>query len=359
MKVLIIRFSSIGDIVLTSPVARCLTTQLPSAEVHFATKAAYADLVRFDPHVARVHEFTGHGRTFVRQVQQERFDLVVDLHASLRSRRFAWYIGAPTVRVPKHSAERWMRTALRVDRLPRTHVVDRALSTVAALGVQNDGRGLSLHIPPERALVALSSLPPSHAVGYTALAIGGAHATKRLPAHRLRELAEQIEGPIVLVGGPADRPVATQLVAALGARAHDAVGRHDLLASAALLREARVVIAHDSAAMHMAAAFGRPLVSIWGCTVPEFGMGPYAPEHPERAAIAQVEGLACRPCSTIGKRACPRGHFACMEQQDVGAIADAVRRVRALEGVIPLRPTDLRTRPAMMRAATAAPSTPS
>jgi ADP-heptose:LPS heptosyltransferase len=329
MKILIIRFSSIGDIVLTSPVARCVATQVAGAEVHFATKAAFSDLVRFDPHVTRVHAFSGDGGTFVRQLKHERFDLIVDLHASLRSRRYAWYLGAPTVRVPKHSAERWLRTTLRVDRLPRTHVVDRALQTVASLGVRNDQRGLALYIPPERALAALASLPPSHAVGYTALAIGAAHATKRLPVHRLQELADQIDGPLVLVGGPADRAVAVQLATALGSRAHDAVGRHDLLGSAALIREAGVVVAHDSAAMHMAAAFGRPLVSIWGCTVPEFGMGPYAPAHPERVAIAQVEGLACRPCCTIGKRACPRGDFACMERQDTGAIAAAVRRVGA------------------------------
>jgi ADP-heptose:LPS heptosyltransferase len=338
MKILIVRFSSIGDIVLTSPVARCLATQVAGAEIHYATKAVYADLVRFDPHVTRVHAFMGNGTAFVDQMKRERFDLVVDLHASLRSRRFAWYIGAPAVRVRKHPVERWLRTALRIDRLPPTHVVDRALQTVATLGVRNDGRGLSLYIPPARALEALASVPPSHAVGYTALAIGAAHATKRLPVHRLLALAEQIEGPLVLVGGPTDRLVARELVAALGSRVHDAVGRHDLLGSAALIREARVVVAHDSAAMHMAAAFSRPLVSIWGCTVPEFGMGPYVPTHPQRVVIAQVEQLACRPCCTIGKRACPRGDFACMERQDLGAIAAAVRRVK--------------------RSTTAAPSTP-
>jgi ADP-heptose:LPS heptosyltransferase len=329
MKILLVRFSSIGDIVLTSPVARCIATQVSGAEVHFATKAAFADLVRFDPHVTRVHAFTGDGGALVRQLKRERFDLVVDLHASLRSRRYGWYLGRPTVRVQKHSTERWLRTAMRVDRLPRTHVVDRALHTVAHLGVRNDGRGLSVHIPPERALAALATIPPSHAVGYTALAIGAAHATKRLSAERLAALAALIEGPLVLVGGPTDRPVATDLCRVLGARAHDAVGRHDLLGSAAVLRAARVVVAHDSAAMHMAAAFSRPLVSIWGCTVPEFGMGPYLPMNPDRSVIAQVDGLPCRPCCTIGKRSCPRGDFACMERQDLDAIAAAVRRVGA------------------------------
>ena len=108
---------------------------------------------------------------------------------------------------------------------------------------------------------------------------------------------------------------------AVGGRAFDATGRYDILGSASLIQQARSVVAHDSGAMHIACAFGRPVMSIWGNTVPSFGMGPYQPQHPERAGIAEVNGLPCRPCSKIGFDRCPKGHFRCMEKQDLGRIA--------------------------------------
>jgi ADP-heptose:LPS heptosyltransferase len=153
------------------------------------------------------------------------------------------------------------------------------------------------------------------------LAIGAAHGTKRLPTHKLLELCQAVEGPIVLIGGPEDLPVARQLASSIGGRLYNAAGRHDILGSAALIRGAQRVFAHDSGAMHIAAAFGKPLVSIWGSTVPAFGMSPYMPEHPERAHIAEVPGLACRPCSKIGFDRCPKGHFHCMELHDIPTLA--------------------------------------
>ena len=80
-------------------------------------------------------------------------------------------------------------------------------------------------------------------------------------------------------------------------------------------------IRDSSGSMHIASAFGKPTISVWGNTVPAFGMGPYFPEHPERAHILEVPDLSCRPCSKIGFGHCPKGHFRCMERQDLARIA--------------------------------------
>lgn len=157
------------------------------------------------------------------------------------------------------------------------------------------------------------------------MAIGAAHATKRLPQHRLIELANLVEGPIVIIGGKLDRDVARAIGDDVGARVFDATGRFDILGSASLIKQAQSVIAHDSGAMHIAAAFLKRVVSVWGNTVPAFGMGPYIPEHPERAIIAEVRSLPCRPCSKIGHDRCPKGHFRCMEKQDLRRIAELNR----------------------------------
>lgn len=319
MKLLVLRFSSIGDIVLTSPVLRCVKEQVPGVELHVATKAAFADLVRFNPHVGKVHELGDDLGILVRQLKAEGFDGVIDLHHNLRTSRVKRALGVKSHSFNKLNIEKWLLVNLRMDRMPRVHIVDRYLATVAHLGVKNDGRGLELFIPTERE-VELQLLPEPHRKGYTALAIGAAHATKRLPLHRLIELAGMVKGPIVLIGGAQDREVARSIVSAVGGRVFDATGRFDILGSASLIRRARTVIAHDSGAMHMACAFARPVMSIWGNTVPLFGMGPYIPQHPERARIAGVD-LPCRPCSKIGHDRCPEGHFRCMEDQDLTSIA--------------------------------------
>lgn len=319
MKLLVLRFSSIGDIVLTSPVLRCVKEQVPGVELHVATKAAFADLVRFNPHVGKVHELGDDLGILVRQLKAEGFDGVIDLHHNLRTSRVKRALGVKSHSFNKLNIEKWLLVNLGMDRMPRVHIVDRYLATVAHLGVKNDGRGLELFIPTERE-VELQLLPEPHRKGYTALAIGAAHATKRLPLHRLIELAGMVKGPIVLIGGAQDREVARSIVSAVGGRVFDATGRFDILGSASLIRRARTVIAHDSGAMHMACAFARPVMSIWGNTVPLFGMGPYIPQHPERARIAGVD-LPCRPCSKIGHDRCPEGHFRCMEDQDLTSIA--------------------------------------
>lgn len=320
MKILVIRFSSIGDIILTSPVLRCLKKQRPEAEIHFLTKAQFRDLVAHSPYVDKVHALEGDPGEVMPALRKEGFAEVIDLHHNLRSMKFKRALGLPAHSFPKLNIEKWMLVNLKRDRMPRVHIVDRYLSTVAHLGVKNDGAGLDLFIPPDRE-VPLSALPDSHRSGYIALCIGGAHSTKRLPQHKLIELASRSLGPVVIIGGPEDRAVARAIADAVGARAYDATGRYDLLGSASLIKQAKSAITHDSGAMHVAAAFGKNTVSIWGSTVPAFGMGPYIPQHPERAHVMEVTGLPCRPCSKIGFESCPRGHFRCMEKQDLALIA--------------------------------------
>lgn len=325
MKLLVLRFSSIGDIVLTTPVLRCVKQQVPGVELHVATRDVFMDLVAPSPHVDKVHVLGNDLGDLIRRLKAERFDHIVDLHHNLRTWKVKRALGVPATSFPKLNIEKWLLVNFSRDRMPHVHIVDRYMETVKHLGVKNDGKGLELFIPKDRE-VDLNTLPDMHRSGYVALAIGAAHATKRLPPFKLIELAQRIEGPVVLIGGPDDQAVARSIADAVGARAFDATGKYDLLGSASLIRQARSVIAHDSGAMHVACAFHRPVVSVWGNTVPLFGMGPYQPQHPEQAHTVEVPGLDCRPCSKIGHDKCPKGHFNCMEKQDLGRIASLVNQ---------------------------------
>ncbi|MCB0769266.1 MAG: glycosyltransferase family 9 protein [Flavobacteriales bacterium] len=323
MKILVLRFSSIGDIVLTSPVLRCVKQQVPGAEVHVATKRGFIDLVAHSPYVDHVHALDEDLGDLTRRLKAMGFDEVIDLHHNLRTSRIKRALSVPSHSFPKRNIEKWLLVNFKLDRMPTEHIVDRYMSTVAHLGVKNDGQGLDLFIPSDRE-VDPSTLPEAHRAGYVAMAIGAAHATKRLPERMLAELARLVQGPLVLIGGQEDRAVARAIATEVGGRVYDATGQYDILGSASLIRQAKKVMAHDSGAMHIAAAFRRPVMSVWGNTVPEFGMGPYIPTEPKNAMTAEVKGLPCRPCSKIGHGQCPKGHFRCMEDQDLRAIANTI-----------------------------------
>jgi len=319
MKILVLRFSSIGDIVLTTPVVRALKQQVPGARVHFATKPAYRGIVANNPHVDQVHCLTGSLGELVAELRAEQFDYVVDLHHNLRTSLIKLRLGVNSSSFDKLNWQKWLLVNLKVDRLPAVHIVARYLAAAAPLGVTDDGLGLDYFIPTPDEVNVTTALPIEFQAGYVAFAIGAQHATKRLPTARIIELCALLQRPVVLLGGPEDAATGEEIVQALTPQAthphslttspvYNACGKFSLNQSASLVRQAERVVSHDTGLMHIAAAFGKEIISVWGNTVPEFGMYPF------RTAFQtwEVRGLDCRPCSKIGYAKCPRGHFRCM-----------------------------------------------
>ena len=332
MKFLIIRFSSIGDIVLTTPVVRCLKKQLPGAEVHYLTRSDHRELLSANPYIDRLFSFSGSLQEVIPLLRNEQYDHVIDLHHNVRSLKVKMALGRPARSFYKLNVEKWMLTALKIDRLPDAHIVDRYMDTVLPFGVQNDGAGLD-HFIPETALLKENDIPAAHWAGYLALVIGAAHGTKQLPEHKLAELCRLIPYPIILLGGPKEKDTGQRLSAIDPVRIYNACGKFSLHESADLVRRSRLVVSHDTGLMHIAAAFSKPVISIWGNTIPRFGMYPYygynfdRQQKKEYTFSSEVQGLRCRPCSKIGYRKCPRGHFNCMEKQDVTLVAEKVRQL--------------------------------
>lgn len=316
LKILIVRFSSIGDIVLTSPVIRCLKEQLPGAEIHYLTKKPFAHIPGNNPHVSKVYALEDKLAPLIPLLKSEKYDYIIDLHNNLRS----WYVKlrlqVRSSSFNKLNLEKWLLVNLKKDLLPPIHIVDRYMETVMFLKVYNDGKGLNYFIPPADEVNA-ASLPASHQNGYIAFAIGAQHATKRLPLHKIIEICRNLDTPVILLGGKDEQYVAGQVVQHTGAVVFNACGMYNLNQSASLIRQADAVISHDTGLMHIAAALRKKIISVWGNTVPEFGMYPYraAASH-----IIEVKGLPCRPCSKIGYAHCPRGHFKCMELIDTKKI---------------------------------------
>lgn len=312
MKILVIRFSSIGDIVLTSPVVRVLKLQL-GAEVHFLCRKSFRAVVEHNPYIDCVHTIEKRVQEILPELRREHFDYIIDLHGNLRSwlvKQALWSVPARTF--DKLNYKKWLLTTFKINLMPAVHIVDRYLATVAVLGLTPDGKGLDYFVGVQDVVDPASLSPLLAGDKFTAVVVGAAHATKRLPEDRLVALCTRLQGAVVLLGGPSDEAVGERIAAAVGSRVVNACGKLRLNQSADLLRQASRVITHDTGLMHIAAAYGKPIVSIWGNTTPALGMYPYMPEGQVENRILEVSGLDCRPCSKIGFDACPKGHFRCM-----------------------------------------------
>lgn len=325
MKFLIIRFSSIGDIVLTSPVIRCLKEQVPDAEVHFLTKEIYRGLVMSNPYVDKVQVLGSSWDLMMHQLEQAQYDVIIDLHHNIRTLRIKKALSATKAySFDKLNIKKWLLTAFKINRLPAIHIVDRYLNTLSDFSVVNDGKGLDYFIP-EKDKIQDIDLPLSHRFGYIGIVIGAALPTKQMPVHKLKELCAGIHFPIVLLGGPEDKQTGDEIAAIDPIGIYNSCGKFSLNESAHLVQLAKLIITHDTGLMHIAAAFQKPVFSIWGNTVPGFGMTPYYGSAEIQNIRFEVNQLSCRPCSKIGYNKCPKGHFKCMEMQDTGRMSEKVR----------------------------------
>ncbi|MBS1509907.1 MAG: glycosyltransferase family 9 protein [Bacteroidetes bacterium] len=324
-KFLIIRFSSIGDIVLTTPVVRCLRKQYPEGEIHFLTKQSFKGILESNPYIDKIHTLSDSFELMLHELMTEEYDHIIDLHHNLRTLRIKRFLKkVKSSSYNKLNVEKFIYTNFKINTLPDKHIVDRNLETVARLGVQNDGLGLDYFIP-EKDCIRQEDLPASHLLGYIAVVIGAALNTKKMPLHKLKELCTAIQYPIVLLGDKNDAVEGAAIAAGDDIKIYNACGKFNLNESADIVRNAKLVITHDTGLMHIAAALQKPIISIWGNTVPEFGMYPYYGKlSAQHYDVVQVEQLWCRPCSKIGYKKCPRRHFKCMEQIAVNEIVNMV-----------------------------------
>ena len=317
-KILVIRFSSIGDIVLTSPVLRCIKEQLPNVELHVLTKKQFSDLYSTNLHVDFVHEWGDDNQLVLSDLKVADFDFVIDLHKNLRTSKIKRHLRKESFSFPKLNVQKWLYVNFKWNLMPDIHIVDRYFEAVKVLDVFNDNKGIDFNIRLD--LISFSKRFPVNEK-YLAVAIGAQFATKRMPAKQMSEVLKDLSLPIVIVGGPGDREEAEKIKQLLpNQNINNTCGEFSIHESAQAVKDAQVLVTTDTGMMHIAAAFELPIVSVWGNTVPNFGMYPHRPQAPNSFSIHEVKGLSCRPCSKIGFAKCPKKHFKCMVDQDLVGI---------------------------------------
>ena len=310
VKILVLQFASIGEVVLASPVVRCLKEQLDHAEIHFCTRPAYACLVEHNPHITKCHLGSENPITLIQQLRAERFDLIIDLQNNLLTTILRAALAVRSHTVETHPLRYMIYLKSKINTLPPGHVVDRYFAAIEPLGIEDDEMGADYYIPYKDHVEA-DWLPVTHQPGYVAYAIGGRNFTSRLPISKMIELCQQLDLPVVLLGNKADRAAGEAVVNAVGSElVFNGCGLFNLNQSASIIKNSRAVFAHDNGLMQVAAAFGRRVYSIWGGSTPNYGWYPYT------TLYVRIEklGLPCRPCTVSGRGKCPKKHFNCMNE---------------------------------------------
>ena len=346
-KVLIIRFSSIGDIVLTLPVVRYVKQQL-KCEIHFLTKKSFESLIISNPQLDKIYSINKKVSEVLPQLKLEKYDAIIDLHKNLRTLRIRWALRIPYYSFDKLNFEKWLMVNFKINRLPKIPIVERYLEALRPLILELGSNRVEAEISglikeeyeddfngllnPKNKLADLEIKFPElknffllFGNNWIVFAIGGAHATKRLPLLKLISICSKIKTPIILIGGKEDATIGEEIVLSINDnRVVDMCGKTTLQESIQLVNSAKKIITHDTGMMHIAASLKKEIISIWGNTIPEFGMAPFYDDGIDRNTILQVENLSCRPCSKIGFEKCPKGHFRCMLEIDEDKVVGLV-----------------------------------
>ena len=214
----------------------------------------------------------------------------------------------------------------KINKLPALHIVDRYFKAISKFDVVPDGKGLDYFISQDDEIDVSGYLGGKFVGGFVVFVVGAKHFTKRIPIQKIADIINNTGLPAVLLGGKTDESLAMAILEkTTNSLVKSAVGKLRLNQSASVIKQARVVVTPDTGLMHIAAAFGKKIVSLWGNTIPEFGMSPYL-AHPD-SKIFEVKELKCRPCSKIGFDKCPKKHFRCMTDIPTEEVINAVKKM--------------------------------
>ncbi len=314
-KILIIRFSSIGDVILTTPVVRCLKKQA-NVQVHYLTKKSYAGMLQQNPYVDHVHTMDQEiDSTLIQNLKAQQFNFVIDLHGNWRSLRIKKSLGIASKTFAKLNFYKWLLLYLRIDLMPQQHVVDRYLETVAHMGVSNDQQGLDYFIPSPTKVEAVLDSP------FIAWSLGGSFVQKKLEVQQVADACKKISLPIFLLGGPEEAADAEAIMEACGQQnIQNFCGKFSLDQTALLIKNCRLLLSNDTGLMHIGAAFKKSIISFWGCTKPSLGFAPYGAANNSIQILSKVSD---KPCSKHGK-SCKHSTKGCVKFIEPKEIEEAL-----------------------------------
>ncbi len=304
-KILVVRLSSLGDILLTTPLIRTLKNTNPKLEIHFLLRKEYQDVLINNPYISKLITFNRDGSSSTTKgiLSQNKYDFVIDLQNNLRSRALTNSLNCPKVRFKKLSWQKFLLVNFKINKLSETPPIpERYASVIDDLKLDEEGLDLFTNKKPSESLAGLTNL-----IGFCP---GSRHYTKMWSKEYYIELGKKLIDNgfnVALFGGKDDKNICNEISSSLS-KCINLYNENDILQTAVDMKMCRAIICNDSGLMHTACAVKVPVIAIFGSTVKEFGFIPYRSKN----LILENKSLTCRPCSHIGRSNCPKKHFKCM-----------------------------------------------
>lgn len=318
-KILVIRFSAIGDIVLTSPIIRALKKS--GYEVHYLVKRQFKSAIQNNQYIDKL--FTLEEPHLKECLRLEKYEMVIDLQNNLKSLKIRSGLSKDIRIVNKENLKKLVLVRTGLDLLKREHIVDRYFKTIENTGAKNDGKGLDFYLIDDFRL-APNKTECSIEQTYIAWVIGASYPKKTLPAEHIIQTCNVLKMPVLLVGGAQDEKKGAKIVsAAIGKNVHNLCGKLSLEESAFVVKKSSLVLSNDTGLMHIAAAYQKDIISFWGCTKPSLGMFPYKPGTRSKEMISPSQKP---PCSKLGNR-CKSDTNGCIQHIKVNDIILEIKKV--------------------------------
>ena len=313
LRILIIRFSSIGDIILTTPIIRCLKNQLNS-DIDFLIKNQYSTLLHANPNINKIIPIGNNTKATLELLRSNKYDIVIDLQNNFRSLKFRLGLGVKSYTYSKQSFKRYVLIYFGIDLL-KNHIVDRYFEAVSNLKVYNDDKGIDFFIK------GIPKIDFNVSQNYICWCIGAAHNRKKLSALQISRVISKINFPVVLLGGDKEKEISIEIIQnSRSKNIYDFCGETTIEESAYIIKKSQLVLTNDTGMMHIASAFSNPIISFWGCTKPSLGFGVYNPSKESKNIITS---LSKRPCSKHGKY-CRVQSKGCIKEIDSETIFEAI-----------------------------------
>ena len=316
LKILVIRFSSIGDIILTTPVIRCLSIQL-NAKLDFLTNRKYSKVLETNIYIDNTYSLCEDKKVTLEILKAKEYDYIVDLQNNLKSLRIRKALAAKSFSYSKNTLKRYLLIYFGVNLL-NDHIVDRYFKSVLKLAVFNDYKGIDYFLSND------SNFSFNTDQDYLCWCIGGTYEQKKLSYKQISNVVNKLKIPVLFLGTDKEKIISSKVIDnSESSEIYDLCGMTTIQQSAYLINKSKLVLTNDTGMMHIAAAFNVPIISFWGCTSPSLGFEAYMPAKDSEKITSPVSR---RPCSKHGKY-CRHQSNGCIKEIKSQTIYDAILRL--------------------------------
>lgn len=318
-SILIIRLSSLGDILLSTPLIRTIKNKFPNVSIDIIVKGQYKDVIYNNPYLRNTYLYDADNRTeLLTELKSKNYDLIIDLQNNLHSKNIRSSLPGFVVKFNKKSIKKFLLVRTKINLLKNTGQIPvRYAQTLK--NFELDDQGLDLFTPNVPSAMLIKN------ERYIGICPGSRHFTKMWPKEYYVNLCRKLIKDccqVVLFGGKADRKICAEIKSEVP-EAINLQNEDDILQTAADMKMCTAIYCNDSGLMHTASAVSVPVIVFLGSTIKEFGFTPYKNKN----VILENSSLRCRPCSHIGRKKCPKKHFKCMLEITPQTAFDALQKI--------------------------------